>query len=444
MAADKHDRGSLPLAAGIRGFGRVAAMQPSVYHRLAVLVAIGWTTLTSPPAACQDAPRVDTGSPWNVNWERIDDDDTLSWSLTDQRGGPLVVGGWISAGFTANAHGNRTGTGNAPLPENMVADAPVLNQSWVYLEKPLDLENHCIDWGFRVDYLFGTDGPGNQAAGDQGWDFGWNSSRDYGSAIPQLYAEVGFRDAIVRAGYFFGLLGFESAPAVDNFFYSNNYGYGYGVPGTFAGVTVEYELSDQLEVIGGWTTGWDSWWSNYLSASTFVGGATWSWTDTASLTYHVTAGDFGDGTAKNGAMSNAGQIYSHAIVLTYEFSERGSYVLEHTLGSNTGSRVRNNQWYSITNYLFYDINTCWSAGARVEWFLDEDGERVDVNGAGPGSFYEATIGLNWKPHSNLRIRPELRWDWFTGQGRPFDSRDGGMTGTEVHQFTASLDAILVF
>jgi len=52
--------------------------------------------------------------------------------------------------------------------------------------------------------------------------------------------------------------------------------------------------------------------------------------------------------------------------------------------------------------------------------------------------------LNWQPHPNLRIRPEVRWDWFDGQGRPFDSRDGGNTGTAKSQFTGGLDVVATF
>jgi len=248
----------------------------------------------------------------------------------------------------------------------------------------------------------------------------------------------------VLAGYFIGLQGYEANQAVDNFFYSHNYGFGYGVPGTHSGVLATYQIADRLELDAGWTTGWDSWWSNYLSASTFIGGFTWTISDQTALTYHTTAGDFGDGTAKSGARSNEGSLYAHAIVLTCDLTHRTTYALEHTLGNNTGLGNRDNQWYSITNYLFYDINDCWSSGARIEWFRDDDGQRVDVNGAGPGSFYEATLGLNWQPHPNLRIRPEIRWDWFAGQGRPFDSRDGGTTGTATSQFTAGLDVVATF
>ena len=391
----------------------------------------------------QTTAGVDTGAPWNVNWSRFEDD-APDRRLSELVECPLEFGGWISAGGTVNGHGNWTGNGNAPLPTNNVADTPVLNQFWFYAERPLDMEKHWCDWGLRIDYVFGADAPDVQAGGDQGWDFGWNTSRDYGSAIPQLYAEFGLYKLTFRVGYAFGLQGFEATPAVDNFFYSHNYAFGYGVPGTFSGAAIEYKINDQLEIIGGWTTGWDSWWSNHLGASTFMGGLTWTCTDDVSLTYHVTAGDFGDGTAKNGAQSNAGQIYAHAIVFTYEFSDRWGYTLENTVGTNTGMAANDNQWYSITNYLFYDFNDCWSAGARLEWFRDDDGQRVDVNGAGPGSYYEATIGLNWQPHAGFRVRPEVRWDWFDGQGRPFDSRDGGMSGTEKNQFTAGLDAVLVF
>jgi hypothetical protein len=48
----------------------------------------------------------------------------------------------------------------------------------------------------------------------------------------------------------------------------------------------------------------------------------------AALAGFVTAGDFGDGTAKNGAASNEGRIYAHAIVLTYELSDRASSSVE--------------------------------------------------------------------------------------------------------------------
>ncbi len=412
----------------------------------ALLLALGVTALSAPTtclaaddcfeqAECEEDDEEEEEEPWTLQ-------EALGERLCCES--PLNYGGWFQAGYTTNAHGNRTGNGNLPLSLNNVADTPVVNQLWGYLEKPLDMECNCVDWGFRLDTIFGADGPDMQAFGDQGWDYDWNTSRDYGLAIPQLYVELGVCDWVVQAGYILAPLGWESLQAYDNFFYTHNYAYNYGTAGTFSGVIVSREVSDDFEFMAGWSTSWDSWLSNHLSGSMFMGGFEWSLGEKTDLTYYVSAGDFGDGTAKNGADSNAGRLYAHSITLSYELSERTTYVFEHVLGMNTGLGADNNEWYSITNYLTHEINPCWAAGLRLEWFRDDDGYRVDTNGSGPGSFYEATVGLNWMPHSNVRVRPEARWDWFSGQGQPFDSRDGGNSGTTVHQFTGAIDVVITF
>ena len=61
--------------------------------------------------------------------------------------------------------------------------------------------------------------------------------------------------------------------------------------------------------------------------------------------------------------------------------------------------------YGVNNYWFYEINECLSAGLRFEWFNAEEGPR-----AGRSDLYGLTFGLNYKPHPNFRIRPEIRWD----------------------------------
>ena len=65
-------------------------------------------------------------------------------------------------------------------------------------------------------------------------------------------------------------------------------------------------------------------------------------------------------------------------------------------------------WYGVDQYLYYTINNCWKAGARFEWFRDEDGTRVGLNRASnpnnppyAGDFYSLSLGLNWKPRTNF-------------------------------------------
>ena len=68
------------------------------------------------------------------------------------------------------------------------------------------------------------------------------------------------------------------------------------------------------------------------------------------------------------------------------------------------------------------------AGMRFEWFRDESGTRVGGSAfrgnpnQGPfaGNFYSLTAGLNYLPHPNVLIRPEIRSDWFSGNRNPYN------------------------
>ena len=67
-------------------------------------------------------------------------------------------------------------------------------------------------------------------------------------------------------------------------------------------------------------------------------------------------------------------------------------------------------------------------GGPAELFRDQDGSRVagigNVNYGWPaapgfaGTFTEVTLGLNWHPHPNFIVRPEARWDCYSGYDEP--------------------------
>ncbi|MDA7951378.1 MAG: porin, partial [Pirellulaceae bacterium] len=116
------------------------------------------------------------------------------------------------------------------------------------------------------------------------------------------------------------------------------------------------------------------------------------------------------------------------------------YTFQHDLGINDGLGGPNadSEWYGINQYLVYDINDCWAVGGRFEWFRDDDGARIGANGAGEGSYYAVTTGLNYKYNANFTLRPELRWDWFDGMGNPYDF------GNSKEQFTFGFDGVFTF
>jgi hypothetical protein len=60
-----------------------------------------------------------------------------------------------------------------------------------------------------------------------------------------------------------------------------------------------------------------------------------------------------------------------------------------------------------------------------------------------GPFQDVSLGLNYRPHPNVVLRPEVRWDWYDGlpngaQQLPFDNY------TRKDQFTFAIDLITTF
>ncbi len=374
----------------------------------------------------------------------------------------FTPGGWLQQGITGNA---RTSTDrfNGPLTFNDRESEYQLNQLYLYADRPADNEGYGLAIGGRVDLLYGTDWRFIQS---QALEDRWNrTERFYGLAMPQLFADVAFNDWLFRFGKFYSVMGYETTPAVENFFYSHSYSFQYGEPKTHTGFLAKYKLSDRWTLGAGFDRGWDKWEDNNNKLELLALAAWTSADGRASLGFGLTSGNWDDTGTYNRT--------AYAVVLAYRFTQRAKYVIQHDLGVDQEAGLadqfgqrRDGRWYSINNYLLYELDECWSLGLRFEWFHDEAGTRVGGIGSphgwqmGPnpargtplasaadrgwgGHFYQVTAGLNWKPRSWIIFRPELRWDWYAGptngQGlMPFS------TGTRSDQFTFGTDLILRF
>lgn len=311
----------------------------------------------------------------------------------------INVGGWVQAGY----YNYNTG---------MFSDYPHavnVNQMWAFIEKEAD--SRCgFDWGFRCDYVYGTDGPDTQAFGNppDTWDFGWNAGAFYGHAIPQAYVDLAYCDLSVRVGHFYTIAGYEVVPATGNFFYSHAFTMYYAEPFTHSGALATYQAGDNLTVYGGWTKGWDTGFQTF-GGDTFLGGVSVGLGEHVTATYTTTFGNIGFGTNASG--------YSQSIVVDMQLTDRLNYVFQTDFADyrgvvtnpRTGFRPGTpalSHRYGINNYLFYEVNECLEAGVRLEWFNAENAIGV----GGRSDLYECTFGVNYKPCPNIRIRPEVRWD----------------------------------
>ena len=216
----------------------------------------------------------------------------------------------------------------------------------------------------------------------------------------------------VKVGHFYTPIGYEVVQAPQNFFYSHSYSHTFGEPFTHTGALASYQRNEKTTFYGGWVNGWDEGFDGNDGGSMFLGGVSVNLSDKATFAWYLSAGKLGTGNAFAGAAS--GDLYYNCIVFTYKLTDRWTYIFEHDLGSNYNVDQRtgvDNQWYELNNYLTYRINDCWSFGGRLEWFQDPQGARV-TGGASRGNYYSVTGGLNYKPHANVTIRPEIRYDWF--------------------------------
>ncbi|MCA9109965.1 MAG: porin [Planctomycetaceae bacterium] len=342
------------------------------------------------------------GDPWDFS-------DTVLGEDSD-----IDIGGWTQWGYTSKSTGLF----------NTNPDRFNNHQTWIYLEKAVD-GSEGIDFGGRVDVMYGTDSEDTQAFGNNpgNWDFmnGFDYGAGYGWAFPQAYLEAAYGDFSVKVGHFYTLLGYEVVTAPDNFFFSHAFTMYNSEAFTHTGVLGTYSASDNVTVYGGWTAGWDTGFDQFQDGSSFLGGFSVGLGEDVTFTYITTAGDFGA----------IGTGYSHSIVVDVALTDNLNYVFQSDLLHNedipdpTLPVGTVNETIGVNQYLFYTITDRVAIGGRAEWWKN-DGNSVGA----------LTAGVNIRPHANLVIRPELRYQWDPGQ------QNAGIDSNEDAIF--GIDAILTY
>ena len=344
------------------------------------------------------------------------------WSLFGEMGN-VSVGGWIQMGWFNKA--------NSLF--NSYDNNFQLQQAWLYAEKAIDTS--CgFDIGGRVDVMYGTDSQDTQAFGTdpRGWDNSWDNGNNYGWAMPQLYVEAGYGDLSVKAGHFYTIIGWEVVTAPDNFFYSHAYTMYNSEPFTHTGFLATYNLSEDVTAWGGYTFGWDSGFDD--NGDSFLGGLSLGVTDDLTLIYATVAGRFGEA-----RFNGVEKGYMHSLIADYAVSDSLQYIIQSdVLDTHDANDVAVRDTFGINQYLIKTVNDCLAYGTRFEWYQSEGVYTpVGVN----ADIYALTMGVNYRPHANLVIRPEVRFDWVDGNTQT----GGGITQSGAdNQTTFGIDGIVTF
>lgn len=331
----------------------------------------------------------------------------------------VTMGGWVQLGYTDEI----------TLFNNAAQNGRVLlNQGWLYLEREA-VAGDCGEWGwgYRADFVYGADGANTNSFGNNPGQFDIDSGFAHGDradwAIPQLYIEATNGDWSVKAGHFYTLHGYEVVTAPDNFFFTHAYTMNNSEPFTHTGVVVTHAVNDDTEVYMGWTAGWDTGFDQANGGSNFLGGFSTAVSDDLNFTYITSVGDFGAGRGEGG--------YAHSIVADWAINDCWNYVM-------TSDLVRDgadNDVISLNHYLLYQVTDCVGLGARAEWWKN-DGTSVNA----------VSFGANIRPHSQIIVRPEVRYDWSPGGQVAADGNNGINNGliNGSDATTFAVDFILTF
>lgn len=341
---------------------------------------------------------------------------------------PFTFNGWMETGVYTNGNG---GGNNGPMHTGSIRRTDfILNQLYFSFEK--EMNTRCgFDWGARSDFVYGAHAGSMQPFGDETFDFDWGANEHgYSLSAYQVYGTLGYKNFSVKVGKFSTCLGWEESASKNNFFYSRSYCY-WIEPATHMGALGNYAVNKNLTLGTGWVTGMDSSYANPNDNNAVLTGLTYTLMDDATIYYWVTAGKQYDMGVRKRL-----DYFIQSICFEWNPTERFTYVLQYNLRNDNA--VDGSVQYSsfgVNNHFLYKLSDQWGVGTRVEW-LRENGGFLSNFG---GDYYEWTVGLNWNPHKNVSVRPEVRYDWYKGAGTPF-----GKNTSRVDQVTGGCGVVVTF
>jgi hypothetical protein len=318
---------------------------------------------------------------------------------------------------------------------------PTLNQLDLTIERRVAYSAEQFDVGGRIEMLYGGDARFIHANGMfDNYDFFDGPENQFD--IPQLYVDVNLPVANglrVRAGKF---LFFKQIDPNASVFYSHSFTFGAALPFTLTGITGYYEFNDKLNLEGGIVRGWDQSLNDNNGSISAIARLRYRASDQLNLSLAaITGPELPD---------NSGD-YRTAInfVASYQVSSAFTLLLDAVYGYQSDAPIEGaSDWYGVAVYGIYRINPYVSAAARLEYYRDDEGFTTGIAGADPTlgfssqDLYEATVGLTITPFAedeigrNLKIRPEVRWD--------YSSEAFFEDFTDHNQFTFAIDAIFNF
>jgi len=367
----------------------------------------------------------------------------------------LSIYGWVETGLTGNVDAPKDNQNFGRVFDDR-SNEFVMNQAVITAERALD-PKVGFDWGFKVQFLFGTDARYIHSLGLL--DHAMRNSL-YQPDIPEVYLSLHFPIVTeggidLKLGKFVTLEGAETIDPRTNPFYSHTYIFNFGIPFNHTGALFTLYATKWLNLVAGVTRGVNTSIDDNNDAPAFHGG----------IGLHLNEEKFVVSAATHIGPETPGNDrdlrYLNTITTTWKITDKLTSITDLNYTHDDGADA---SAYGVAQYLTYAINDKITTKVRGELWRDAQGffaaQFADAHdpmralggqptidprtvGGGRTTYGGLTIGLDIKPPvskplSSLTIRPELRVDHSFSDTRPFnDSSDDTI-------FTAAIDVILGF
>ena len=377
----------------------------------------------------------------------------------------------IEAGIMGNPSGPADGLNFGHLFTDH-ANQVQLNQLLLTANKPLDPKDPNYQWGFKLQFMYGSDARYTQFLGELNRvDPNQRYQLDVVEAnvlahLPWL-TEGGID---LKVGQYPTPLGYETIDPSTNPFYSHSYIFQFGLPFKHTGALTVTHVNGTLDIYAGIDTGTNTTFGplgDNNGAVGGLGGFNLTFLD-GNLTI-LALTHFGPEQPTRllspiGFNANGQWRYYNDVIVTWKASDVLTLVSEANLvrdGFGTDDKPVNG--FGFAQYASYALTDTVALNGRAEYWRDDNNFFVasfPSNNApilaqqgfapfvhtapGTSTTYGAlTLGVTWKPAlpapvTGLLIRPEVRWDHAFTNNHPFNGQQ------DNNAVTIGADAVLTF
>ncbi|MEQ8659580.1 MAG: outer membrane beta-barrel protein [Gammaproteobacteria bacterium] len=316
-------------------------------------------------------------------------------------------------------------------------------------------EHVVVDWG--ISALLGEDAVYWQTKGLDDWH--WNADDAHRLALTQwyldIYLPVGAGASLLLGSWHTPMaaeIGYAFVPP--NYFASRTYAFAAG-PAKHVGGLLQAKLPlaahfGHASIGFGIASDWNSLdFGSGAGGPSFIMNLRWRSPDMATwvdieTTYGNGEDDFGDARLKDGVprprgggsqylvLSSSDEYLdrfiayltvSHALSDALDLVVEGIYMTQEggDLAPTPFAVTRDSALYGLNAGFRYRLADRLHAGARLEWFADENAANVLWSGVGArgGKVTALTLNLSWLISPHLLVRPELKYDSYDGGGHLF-------------------------